>query len=411
MKRNKLFYLSALLLFASTLIYSQNGDIFSPFPSSLRISPRANGIQLTWRDSPDVFESYEIYRYTEEITEENFHLAEKAGQVPPGTSTFTDYPGDEQTYFYAVLLNNPDGGLYELFIPFRNKSVVGAAATQIKNEEEIAAEITRIGSSVSGDSIQVSYKSNRGDRTLLIYRHTDPIASVDNLLEASRIAVVQSDTGSYTDYPIPGIQYYYGVFDSKLLQTGTFSFNPGENITTSPVKISATSERPGLAAPAISLRSPPLPNLIIQKGIESGKPLTASLALIAPSRKEVNPETEIAIQGLLSLLPEQKLIEPQPAVLPQHIHGGLEGAAYTLGLILKEQFLKEDYKAASESLANFLSIRRTPQIETAARFYYGQALYMNGEYNDAFYEFLVAEEEYYPESQVWINRIYRHLRS
>ncbi len=411
MKRIKPVFLPLLLLLMLSSLQAQTGGIFSPFPSSLRVEAKGNSIQLTWRDSPDVFESYEIYRYSEEITEENFPLASLVGQVPPGTSTFTDYPGDEKTYFYAVLLRNPDGGLYDLLIPFRNKTVVGAAATQIKTEEEVAAEITEIHSTVAGDSIKVSYNADRADRALLVYRHTDPIASVEDLLSASRIAVVQSDTTSYTDYPIPGIQYYYGVFDSKLLQTGTFKFVPGENITTSPAKIAATAERPGLAAPEISLRSPPLPNLIIQKGIESGKPLTASLSLISPSTREISAATKEAINSLLTSLPEAEISKPVPEVLPQHINGGLEGAAYTLGLILKEQFLKGEYVAAAESLQNFLSIRRTDEIETAARYYYGQALYMNSEYNKAFYEFLIAEEQYYPESQIWIERIYQHLRS
>ena len=84
--------IATLLLTALLPLAAQSPDIFSPFPSSLRARAADGGVILTWRDSPDVLESYRIFRYTEEITEENFEESRLVGSVPPGTTTFTDYP-------------------------------------------------------------------------------------------------------------------------------------------------------------------------------------------------------------------------------------------------------------------------------------------------------------------------------
>jgi hypothetical protein len=402
--------ITALLLAALIPLAAQSPDIFSPFPSSLRARPAEGGVILTWRDSPDILESYRIFRHTEEIRRENFDESRLVGSVPPGTETFTDYPEEGGEYFYLVLVENPEDGLFELFIPFRNKTVYPVNFTSVASEEELATEIDAIRTEAQGDSVRVSFSADRGDRSLMIYRHTSPILSVDDLLEASRIAMIESDTGVYTDYPIPGIQYYYGIFDTKLVQTGTFRFRPNRNITTSPVKIAAAPGRNGLAAPVAAQRTPPLPRIRLQRGIKSGELLVESLALTAPSRRELFPDTAAAVQALLEGIPEREYPDLEAEVLPEHLNGSFEGAAYTLSLILQEQFLNGDFSGTARSLESFLSIRRDDAVESAARYYLGQAYYFEGEYRKAFYEFLIAEERYYPEAQNWIDDIYRRMR-
>lgn len=391
-------------------LYAQSNEIFSPFASGLRAKSTESGIVLTWRDSTDLFETYHIFRHTEEIDESNFDQALEVGTVPPGTSTFTDQPPDTESYFYLVLLEDPEGGLYELFIPFRNKTIIGVASQSIAGEEELAARISGLEARAGSDSIRLSFRSSRGDRRLTIYRHTEPIDSVDDLLAASRVALIESDQTSYSDFPIPNISYYYAIFDTKLIQTGTFIFNPGDNSTAVGVRIAGEANRSGLGRPDIALRSPPLPRIMLQRGIQSGELLANPLSQITPDTRVLSPEARSAVDELLASLPPRSFAEPEARILAQHLNGEFEGAAYTLSLILKEQFARGQYASTVESLRSFLSIRREEEVEIAARFYLGQALYLTGSYRDAFLEFLLAEEYYYPEVQVWIDRIYDILR-
>lgn len=398
--------LIVLLLFCSLGLYPQAGTIFSPFPSSLRATETGEGIRLSWRDSPDVLGTYHIFRHTMEINAEKFDKAEEIGTVPPGISTFIDYPGDKSNYFYAVLIEDSAGGLYELFIPFRNITVYPVSAQPVTSEKELSTNITGLSAQVIGDGVQLRFETDKTNRTLTIYRHTDPIADIDDLLLASSIAMIGSDQSVYTDYPVPGIPYYYGVFDTKLIQSGTFVFNPGQNISVQPVKIGRETERTGLAAPNTSLRSPPLPKLMLQRSVVSGEQLAPSLNLISPDRRPMAESTRTSVHDLLAGIPrsEEKPVEAE--ILPVHVHGDFSGAAYTLSLILRERFLKGDYKETASSLKEFLSIKREDSIDRAARFYLGQACYFNGEYREALFQFLSAEQDYYAESQVWIDRIY-----
>ena len=389
---------------------AQSPTIFSPFPSSLRAKESGEGVRLTWRDSPDVFETYHIFRHTTEIDEASFTAAREVGTVPPGTATFTDYPTVQDEYYYAVLIEDPAGGLYELFIPFRNKTVVGIPVSGAATEAELAAEVLDLNAVTADDAVRLTFETDKTNRSLTIYRHTRPIGDVDALLEASRIGMIESDIQAFTDFPIPGIQYYYGIFDTKLMQTGTFHFAPGENITVVPVKIAAEAGRPGLKPVRLSYRTPPLPRIMLKRGIESGELLVESLALTSPDRRELSPQTARTIADLIDSLPPRDYPSLEPEILPQHVNGSLEGAAYTLALILKEQFTKGEYKAAADSLESFLSIRREEAVDIAARYYLGQAYYFEGEYQKAFFEFLRSEERFYPEAQAWIDDIYRRFR-
>ena len=397
------------LFLCSFPLYSQSGTIFSPFPSSLRAVEAGEGIRLTWRDSPDVLGTYHIFRHSTEIEEGNFSDAKEIAAVPPGISTFVDYPGDRQEYYYAVLLEDPDGGLFELFIPFRNKTVYPVSALPVVSEKELAASVTGLKAEVRGEGIQLRFQADRKDRSLTIYRHTDPIADVDGLLGASSIGMIESDQTTFTDYPIPGIPYYYGIFDTKLIQTGTFVFNPGQNISVQPVKIGEEARRTGLAAPSISLRSPPLPRLMLQRSVVSGDQLAPSLNQISPAPRPMGAAAAAVVDQLLADIPEKHEKPAEAEILPSHLHGDFSGAAYTLSLILRERFSKGEYEETAAALEEFLSIRREDSVDHAARFYLGQAYYFTGNYREALYQFLTAEEDYYAESQPWIDRIYPRL--
>ena len=63
------------------------------------------------------------------------------------------------------------------------------------------------------------------------------------------------------------------------------------------------------------------------------------------------------------------------------------------------------------SLLNFLSTHHSEEIEARAHFYLAQAYYFQDKYEQAFLEFLLAEDKYYKQVQIWINACFRKLYS
>ena len=76
---------------------------------------------------------------------------------------------------------------------------------------------------------------------------------------------------------------------------------------------------------------------------------------------------------------ETKPAELEPTVLDEDkgsvVSGGEE---YTLKSIINKEFAEERWLECEKLLKNFLSVHRSDEIETRARFYLGQVLYFQG---------------------------------
>jgi TolA-binding protein len=70
---------------------------------------------------------------------------------------------------------------------------------------------------------------------------------------------------------------------------------------------------------------------------------------------------------------------------------------------------KKNWEESARQIARYLSLSRTAKSEARARYYLGQAYYFSGRYPDALFEFLLAQSQYYAESQEWINAILPRL--
>ena len=398
-----------LLMVLGFPLFAQTGDVFAPFVSRFKVAAEESAIKLTWKDTDDVTAgSYAVYRYTEEITSENFSEAVKLGEVAPGTESFLDKPDDKNPYYYAVLAKDAAGKLYRLFIPFRNKTITGVAVETLDTIEEQAARITDISTTVEEDSIIVTFEASKEKRDLIVYRSTSPIRSSSDLAFAQSLRSIQSSNSSFQDFPVPGITYYYAVIDSGFIKVGDIEFIPGENTTIVPATL-PLGTRVGLPVSTVN-RSLPLPLHLLTSSIEDGSNLPLSDYIRVPVYRELGPTASKAVGGLLTGIATASPEAPGPTVLPEDrgrvVSGGEE---YTLKSILNGEFAERRWIETESLLKKFLSVHRSESIERRGRYYLGQTLFFQGKYRDALLEFVLIRDELYAHVEPWLDVIFYRI--
>ena len=207
MKKYLFMLLASLFLPLVCFAQTRTVDVFAPFVSRLKAKASESSIALSWKNSQDLSGNKLIYRYTEEIGEHNFENAGLIARVGTEENSYTDYPVEQQNYFYAVLIQD-EQQLYAVFIPFRNITSVGRRIKSLAPEEVLAAQITGISAVAADDSITIHFSASRSNRELLLFRNTAAIRSSDDLLASASPVRLDSGSSSYRDYPIPGIDYY-----------------------------------------------------------------------------------------------------------------------------------------------------------------------------------------------------------
>ena len=410
MKRS-LFFIFALLFTASSFVtFSQSASVFTPFVSRIKAESGRSSVKLSWKDTLDVKGNCVIYRHTSVINDGNIDEAVKIARVPQGVEFYEDFPPYVQTgYFYAVLMEGEDSLLHKVYIPFRNITQVSASITE-KTRDETPALVTGLKASPLEDSILLSFKSSKPSSELFLYRNTEPIEDQNDILSANLIATLPGSASSYTDYPVPGISYYYGIIDSNLIKTGSYIFKAGENITLIPAEIAIKStERVGLPEIAAS-RPRPLPYLSISRGFQSGRILSQSVIESIPEKQPVSQETMDLVDRLKKSIHVSENPKPGPVILKQDLNAAEGSERGMLRDILENDFTAGNFDSAMIKLLDFQKVKRDRDIEASIHFYLGQINYFLGDYRSSFREFLFAEEYYYSESKPWIDSLFGKLR-
>jgi hypothetical protein len=471
-----LLLLSELLLPPGRALWAQEarGEVFAPFVSRLKARSGDAGVVLTWQDSTDLKGCTRIYRHTAEITADNFDQAELIARLqPPNTGqaqqgSYTDFPPTQGTYYYAVLLEGPEGNLYKLFIPFRNKISSGVSVHRAFTEEQAATEITALAARIESDGIALSYRSSRSDREMLLFRSTEPVRTSDGLLAASPPLSLPAGTTRYTDFPVPGVDYYYTIIDAGLFRLGDARIQAGENTTVEPVRIPLEARSSGL--PATALRPVPLPYLTIGSRMEpppTSGPMASAAPLSTATRQAVSELLASApggaldalasspgganLGGALDALPSAPggtpglrpgegaappgeahpdvALPPAPEaqlsfqVLPADagpdastfnrredaVRVEVGGDERALKAILAKHLIKGDFAGGEEALKRLLRIPRQADLEARARFYLAQTYYFRQMIREAILELLMVEDLYYREAQPWMDACLRLL--
>ncbi|HUV09023.1 MAG TPA: hypothetical protein VMX75_14920 [Spirochaetia bacterium] len=412
----------ALFVFLSPICRGQEPSqdreqVFAPFVSRLKASVKDSSIVLTWRNVRDISGTSLVYRHTEEITERNHEQAVLIAKVEPKTESYTDFPSDTNPYYYAVIVESEDGKRYDLFIPFRNKTIIGARVEYVGAPELRASRIKNIRAEVSKDTIIVSFVNDRPNRDMLIYRSDAPLQQLGDLVNAVSWVVV-AGTDRYEDRPPAGIDFYYAVLAVELVQLGKVDLVPGENSTQFPIRIplEAGSIQPSLVP---TQRNLPLPYLVITREIFSGQKLRGTASL--PQKVDLNPATIKAVARILTRSPAETRtpgearapaggkaslgdvseIKAKILDIDRNTDSGRED--YILKSIVEKYLLSAQYGKTEIEILNFLSIRRGEDLETRAHFYLGQVYYFQKQYRKALLEFLLARNSYYGEVRHWLD--------
>jgi hypothetical protein len=431
-----------LLLAVATVSAGQQGsgrtaaedrdEVFAPFVSRLKATVEGPRVILTWRNPQGVPGARLVYRSSRPFSPDSFKDAVRIARLEPEATRYEDTPPRRGAYHYAVLVEDPGGQPYQMFIPFRNITSQEIVISAQPAEEELSATISGISARVEGDGVEIRFDTSRGGRELLLFRSGRPISSLPDLVDAAAPVSLDPGTTRYIDYPIPGIGYYYCVLDAGLFKLGKAEPAPGRNATALPVQVPLGVGRVGL--PAVqSLRPVPLPFLLIQSAVDSGQqlappapfrlpeprgPLTAAVAAAVSWVLATAPPLAAASMSF-QVLREDRPVEASggaPAVGASRAAGGAgdigeRAAARMLSDVVNAELVSTNPAAAALAVEDFLRIQRPEEIEKRAHFYLGQLYYLAGRYRDAVLELLLARDSYYVQCARWLDACFRSLWS
>ena len=81
---------------------------------------------------------------------------------------------------------------YNLFIPYKNITSLPVHVIYIASPQALSAVISDIKTQTTENTIELSFKSSRMNRELIIYRSNEPIDKYTDLLKASLITIIPS---------------------------------------------------------------------------------------------------------------------------------------------------------------------------------------------------------------------------
>lgn len=387
--------LSALLcacLLLSSGLSAQEGDSFSglgvppaPVVSALSASVSGTVVTLTWQPAPGITGSSLILRAEFPITAANESSAELRGTVDHSVTAFTDTLEGNGKYWYAVVSSDDSGSPYNFFLPASNSLILPVTAETSAYRETVLS-----GFSVRSrnDAVIISWNAALAGSNLVIYRSTLPFTSFSSLVPAVLVSAFTDTGGTFTDYPVPGVPYYYAVLDENSVHSGSVTFVPGGNTNGTAVEIPqelALIRRSSTQ----SLRPMPLPYL---NPTQTARPEGVVFSSVTEER--ISQLAVSASGGTEARRPYVFRSDSESTS-----SGGDE---YALRLIVNSSFRSGNYEETIERLNDFLSLRRSVQTSSRAHFYKGESLYFLGKAEDALLEFLLARDSYENQAGEWI---------
>lgn len=265
------------------------------------------------------------------------------------------------------------------------------------------AFVSALAAKAQGDAILVSYKASPKSR-LVLYRGSAPITKAADLLDATLVAAFTDKDGSFTDFPVPGMDYYYAILGEEDLKAGKIGISPGINSLILPIQVKASTLSTGLAETPAMSRTPPLPYFLMEDGAAGGG-ATLPIDEGPPPYRTVSPDTEKAIALILAKAPKIQPPLPATRILPEEKAAPSGGEDYALSLLVSDRIAVKDWPGAADQLRKYLSLNRSPKAAARAHFYLGEAMVYLGSSRDAFFEFLLARDFYPIETKPWIEYV------
>ncbi|MDR3191754.1 MAG: hypothetical protein LBT87_01670 [Treponema sp.] len=403
--------LLALLFFFPAAAFSQWGSSAGgstvPFVSRLEAEAKNNLIRLTWKDSPDARGPVYIYRSDTPFNSAQPGLGKpRPVETPYGVEYYIDEAESAGRIYYFVAASDESGKRYDTLLPGANSIAVDVSdilfpeTPSFSDDPEpagIRGGIYALETKVLGEEVSVSFLTNFPGRNLVLYRSVRPITRTIDLLSA---VIVQTGLSSpFTDYPVPGIQYYYAVIFEDELTRGKVGIYPGHNATEGPVEVKAGKGRVGLPGVKAEIRSMPLPLM----SLEHAAPELEGLAEAPAEPVPLSPAVRRAVESLIPPGPR-----PLPKKRPRAFSQDLDdeeavGEEWALKTIVRDHFVGGDWENSCLELRRYLSRYHSAGIAARARFYLAQALYFSLSYREALREFLLVRDFFPQEANEWIN--------
>jgi hypothetical protein len=398
------------------------GAIFAPFISRLSAEVKNNFIRLSWIDSPDIRGSVYIYRSNTPFTMQGPAANAAAIEAPYGVQSYIDEIETAGRVYYYIAASDEAGQKYNLVLPYNNTINVtigegesgSALLTEaVRNPEQGGLReqmpdtgISGLEAAVQENRVIISYRNTNGNKSAILYRSVAPIRQMSDLVRA---VIVRSGVNSpVTDYPVPGIPYYYAVIFEEDLTSGNVRIVSGANATVQAVSVRDAENRLGLPVETESrqegIRAMPLPLISLYAAVSS----INSTGEI-PQLSLLGSEAAKAIAGIK--VPEPAADPPlkKPRAFSQDLEIPAGGEEYTLRSIVQDSFVKRDWPRSRDELIRFLSLPRSSATEARAHFYLGQAYYFSELYRESLFEFLLVEAQYPQEAAEWIQAVLARL--
>ncbi len=270
----------------------------------------------------------------------------------------------------------------------------------------IADEIptpTGISAKATENAIVIDYNARAGEE-IAIYRSSAPIVSANTLVGSVLIDTIAASSASYSDHPLPGVSYYYGIFYSESVRTGAAQFEPGENVLAAPVRIAIEAADEDKAIQVAS-RVRPLPFLMLSSTIDTGEQLKAGPFESSTKEVPLAPQTLKSVSRLLEGENSQSKGTKNPSWLAEDESDGI------FNQLLQDLVQERLWEAALNELNSYLQTRRTTKEMQKAYFYMGQCYYFLEKYEQAFVHFVFAEDSLYPQVQPWLDDLFALLAS
>ncbi|MDR0302633.1 MAG: hypothetical protein LBI04_10025 [Treponema sp.] len=384
-------FAAVLLVFAVSAAAQNNGN---SIVSNISAEARNNLIRLTWVDSPDARGPVYIFRSSRPFS----------GSIPAnirpvvvryGEQYYIDDSDDLENLYYFIAASDVSGRRYDIIIPQTNSTNVNVSGTVEEWSVEKAPEvlaiqgISNLTARLDGERIVITFDVNGPHKNAVLYRSTQPVKEPRDLLNA---VMVQSGFSSpFTDYPVPGLSYYYALIYEDEISGGSMGIKPGVNATISAVTVSG-----GRAAEA-ALRPIPLPTMTLNNAMPDGYFLSdpAGFTSLSENAAKTIKNTPVPQKAPLELR--------KPRVFTVDLQSPSGGEDSALFQIVSESFVKRDWEKARTSLLHYLSLPRSKNVEARARFYLGQTLYFTGNYRGALFEFLSIKSTHPVEANMWID--------
>jgi hypothetical protein len=366
----------------------------------LKAEVRNNFIRLTWADSPDAKGTVYIFRSARQFTD---IIPANIRPVPVryGTQYYIDDIDDMENIHYFIAASDLSGKILDTIIPGVNSISVYSGEVQ-EYEEPVQTHaqmpipaafpgIANLAAVRENDSIIITFIINGPVKNVVLFRSMRPVNNVRDLINA---IVVQTGVSSpYTDFPVPGISWYYTAVFEDEISSGNISIRSGQNSTLQAVIISGTEQA------GVALRPVPLPYLSVNNEI-FGNDGIAEIINAVP----LNKDTEKALESVETPAKEP-FVKKTPRIFKVDLDSPSEGQESLLNKIVHEFFMKLDWENSRSALVDYLLLPRPKELQERARFYLGQAFYYTGDYRGALFEFLSIQPVYSAEANIWIESV------